>query len=45
MFIHHGSFSQLVVTESGRVALRHYNDIGHFSPSLVSQALSKTKPR
>ncbi len=45
MFIHHGSFSQLVVLPTGRVALRHYNDIGHFTASLVSHALMKTKPR
>ncbi len=45
MYINHGSFTQLIVTDSGRTALRHYNDVGHFTPGLISDALVKTKPR
>ncbi len=41
MFIHHGSLTQLLVLEEGRVILRHYNDIGHFTPSLVTSSLTK----
>ncbi len=42
MFIHHGSLTQLVVLDDGRVVLRHYNDIGHFTPRLVTSSFTKS---